>query len=158
MLPVIEMGVAMGSMYGWHCEECGAKEEFYCGGGFLSFNNPEVVEMSSSGDYGPAMEVLLGSGIPDGWTVFNENVFYLCPECDSIIPGAALTIEDGSGSWLVYYNKPEVCPSCGEELSFWDDKTPIDEGVLWARCQRYVETGCPKCGGKKVTADLARWD
>lgn len=148
----------MGNMYEWHCNECGANEEFYCGGGFLSFNDPDVVELSRSGAYGPAMKTLLGNGIPEGWTVFNKNAFYLCPGCGGIINGSVLRIDDRSGSWLEYHAKPEACPNCGEELVFWDDKVPMSENELVARCQGYAEKGCPKCGSKKVSTSFANWD
>ncbi len=148
----------MGSMYGWHCEECGAGDEYYCGGGFLSFNNPEVVELSKSGDYGPAMKALLGNGIPEGWTVFGESVFYLCPNCGDVIPGDTLRIDDGSGCWLTFHTEPEPCPSCGEKLSSWEDKVPMRERELSARCESYFENGCPKCGSKKVNLAVSDCD
>lgn len=148
----------MGSIIGWHCSDCGAGESFYCGGGMMGFNEPAAVEHSKDGTFGPAMKRLLGDGIPEGWTVFAENVFYRCPNCDGVISGGALRIDDRSGGWLTFHIKPDVCETCNEELIFWDDKVPMSESELLARCEGYVESGCPKCGGTNVSVDAGNWD
>ena len=62
----------MGCLLEWCCRDCGAGESFLCGGGFSDFNPPDVVEQVKRGDFGQAMKVLLGKGIPDGWTVLRE--------------------------------------------------------------------------------------
>lgn len=56
----------MGSIIGWHCEDCGVGESFNCGGGMMGFNEPAAVENSKDGTFGPAMKRLLGDGIPEG--------------------------------------------------------------------------------------------
>ena len=148
----------MGSMIGWHCEDCGAEESFFCGGGMMYFNEHEVVDLAKNGDFGQAMKTLLGDGVPDGWTIFRENVFYLCPSCGDIISGGRLRIDDGGSGWLSYHTKPDACPSCGEELVFWDDKVPMNERELMARCEERSEKGCPKCEGKRVSLTIGNWD
>ena len=148
----------MGSIIGWHCEDCGAGESFYTGGGMMFYNEPAVVEVSKSGDFGEAMKALLGDGIPEGWTVFRENAFYLCPNCGGIISGGTLKIDDGGPGWLVYHTKPDACASCGEELVFWDDKVPLSGDELIRRCEGYSENGCPKCNGRHVLPSMGNWD
>lgn len=148
----------MGSIIGWHCNDCGSKESFFCGGGMLGFNQPSVVERSKNGTFGPAMKQLFGGGIPKGWTVFTENAFYRCPHCDSVIESNTFRIDDDHGGWLVYHMKPKACETCKEELFFWDDKVPMTEKELRARCRKYSDNGCPKCGGKNISIDWGEWD
>ncbi len=148
----------MGKLIGWECDDCGAREAFHCGGGMMGFSDPEVIEHSCDGSFGPAMKTLLGNGVPDGWSTYNEAVYYQCPNCDHIIPGGAVRIEDGSGSWLVYHIEPDDCEVCGEELAFWDDKVPLSEDELLKRCFQRSEEPCPKCGGKNVQLTLGDWD
>ena len=154
-----ERAVEMGTMYGWHCEDCGAGKMFRCGGGFLSFNQPEVEELSSKGEFGPAMKMLFGDGIPNGWSTFRENVFYRCRRCGSVMDGAAYRITDtGKRGWLVFYVEPDACPSCGQELMFWDEKKPMSEREISALCGEYEKNGCPECGRKNVSPDGGFWD
>lgn len=141
----------MRSMLGWCCEDCGTGKTYMCGGGFMSFNESEVVELSKGGALGPAMRALLGDGIPEGWTVFRQNAFYECPGCGDVIWGGTIRIDDKGGGWLVYHAEPDPCPTCGEELVFWDDKVPMSERVLMDKCSKIVEQGCPECGGKGVS-------
>lgn len=148
----------MGKMFGWRYGDCGAGESFHCGGGMLFFNEPEVVELSKKGDFGEAMKQLFRDGIPEGWTVFRENVYYLCPGCEGAIDGGTLRIKDGGPGWLVYHTAPSSCPSCGEELVFWDDKVPMSERDIAARCDGRAEEGCPKCGGRYVESTFGCWD
>ena len=148
----------MGSMISWHCEDCGAEESFFTGGGMMFYNEPAVVEASKSGDFGNAMKALLGNGVPEGWTVFRENAFYLCPNCGGVISGGTLKIDDGGSGWLVYHTEPDACESCGEELVFWDDKVPLSDSELIKRCEEYSENGCPKCNGKHVSLSMGNWD
>lgn len=144
----------MGSMAEWHCKDCGAGESFYCGSGMGGFNNPAVVEQAKDGTFGPAMKRLLGDGIPDGWFVFTENVFYRCLTCNDITNGSALRIDDGSGGWLTYYIQPDDCETC-EELG---DLELMSEDELFDRCKKYSDDGCPKCGGKHVALNFGCWD
>lgn len=148
----------MGSIVGWRCEDCGSGEMFYCGGGMLSFNEPRVAEGSRVGVYGPAMKALLGDGIPSGWTVISERCFFACSRCDSIIEGETFTIDDGSGGWLVYYDEPSACEKCGNVLISLDEKIPLSEREITARCNKRVEEGCPECGGKKCSFEWGCWD
>lgn len=148
----------MGTGIGWKCKSCGVGETFMCGGGMMSLNEPEVVECSRDGSFGPAMKALLGDGIPDGWTVFRENVFYRCPGCDAIVPGGAIRIDDESGGWIVYHTKPGECPSCGEGLWLWSDRAPMSEDELLRRCEGYAREGCPECGGTDVEITTMYWD
>ena len=148
----------MGSMINLHCEDCGAKESFFAGGGMMFYNEPAVVEASKSGDFGNAMKALLGNGVPEGWTVFRENAFYLCPNCGGVISGGTLKIDDGGSGWLVYHTEPDACESCGGEPVFWDDKVPMSERELIARCKERSEKGCSKCGGRHVSLSMGNWD
>ena len=148
----------MGSMINLHCEDCGAKESFFAGGGMMFYNEPAVVEASKSGDFGNAMKALLGNGVPEGWTVFRENAFYLCPNCGGVISGGTLKIDDGGSGWLVYHAEPDACESCGGEPVFWDDKVPMSERELIARCEERSEKGCSKCGGRHVSLSMGNWD
>lgn len=148
----------MGSIIGWRCEDCGARQGFALGGGRQSYNNPEVVEQSANGSFGPAMKRLLGEGIPDGWTVLRESAYYRCPKCGGVVRGGTLRIDNGTGWWLAYHTKPDACETCGEELFFWPDKVPMSEKELLARCEGYVESGCPKCGGTNVIVVAGAWD
>ena len=148
----------MGEYVSWHCSKCGEGESFSLGGGMLGFNNPEVLERAEKGELGPAMETLLANGVPEGWTLFNENAFYLCPSCEAVIPGGTVRIDDGSGNWLVFHEAPDACPSCGEELCFWDDKVPMSFGELRARCVKRSEGACPKCGAEAVELGFGSWD
>jgi len=104
------------------------------------------------------MKLLLGEGIPEGWNTFAENAFYLCPNCDNVIASETLRIDDGSGNWLVHHVKPNACPKCGEELVFWDDKVPMGELDLAARCDGFAENGCLKCGSTNVSITAGNWD
>ena len=124
----------------------------------MFYNEPAVVEVAKGGDFGEAMKTLIGDGIPEGWTVFRENAFYLCPNCGSVISGGTLKIDDGGSGWLVYHTKPDACASCGEELVFWDDKVPLSGDELIKRCESYSENGCPKCNGKHVSPSMGNWD
>ena len=145
----------MGNIVGWFCKDCGAGNSFYSGSGMMSFNDSDFVLRSKDGFYGPAMKRLLGDGIPEGWIVFEEHVFYRCPNCDGIIEGSAFKVDDGSRSgWLTYYIKPDSCEACGEELAFWGDRVPMSDDELLALCQKLVDDGCPNCGGE--TAQLLR--
>ena len=149
----------MGSMYGWHCKDCGAGESFNTGGGFLSINRSDVVERAESGAFGPAMKALLGDGLPEGWDTFSETVYYRCPDCGGFMPGERIKIEDQSGNWLFFHVKPEACPSCGSESAPWgDDKAGVSSDELMSACMEHVENGCPKCGGKKVYPAFGHWD
>lgn len=151
----------MGKIIGWYCKDCGASESFYSGGGMLSFNDSDFVSRSKDGSCGPAMKRLLGDGIPKGWTVFEEHVFYRCPNpnCGGVIEGSAFKIADGSRrGWLAYYVKPDSCEVCGEELAFWDDRTPMSDGDLLALCQKQVDDGCPNCGGANAQLLMGCWD
>ena len=56
---------------GWQCEGCGSGEEFYCGCGILSFNEPAVIELAEEGKFGPAMKMLCGNNLS-----ISGNVFY----------------------------------------------------------------------------------
>ena len=148
----------MGKLMEWNCEICGTGERFRCGGGFLDMNDPELVMKAKSGNLGGVMEKLFGDGIPDGWTTFNEAVFYECPGCGTPVPGAAVLIDDGSGNWAVYHFEPEKCPSCDRKIAFWDDKVPMDDGKLLDRCIGFERDECPKCGAKAVKANFWNWD
>ncbi len=151
----------MGNIIGWYCKDCGASESFYSGGGMLSFNDSDFVSRSKDGSCGPAMKRLLGDGIPEGWTVFEEHVFYRCPNpnCGGVIEGSAFKIADGSRrGCLAYYVKPDSCEVCGEELAFWDDRTPMSDGELLALCQEHVDGGCPNCGSANVQLARGCWD
>lgn len=148
----------MGSMIGWHCNNCGAEESFLCGGGMMGLNEPAVVDYSKDATFGIAMKTLFADGIPDGWTVITENAFYLCPNCGGVIHGSSLRIDDGGPGWLVYHAEPRPCPTCGEKLLFRDDKHPMSGRELFARCEGYAEQGCPKCGNKDVGLSAGEWD
>ena len=148
----------MGQYVGWHCKKCGASNGFSIGGGMTGFNDPKVVEMAKSGELGTAMGTLLAGGIPEGWTLFNENVFYQCPECGGVVSGGAVRVDDGSGNWLVFHIEPEPCASCGGELEYWDDKTPLTRHDLFDRCVEIEMRGCPECGEKAVELDAGNWD
>jgi len=148
----------MGSMVGWHCNDCGAEESFLCGGGMMGINEPAVVDCSKDGTFGSAMKALFADGIPNGWTVFTENAFYLCPNCGGIADGGTLRIDDGGSGWLVYHMEPSPCPACGERLLFWDDKVPMGERELMVRCEGYAEQGCPKCVSKNISLPAGEWD
>lgn len=149
----------MGKIIGWYCKDCGAGNSFYSGSGMLSFNDSDFVLRSKDGSCGPAMKRLLGDGIPEGWTVFEERVFYRCPNCDGAIEGSAFKIDDGGGSgWLAFYVKPDSCETCGEELVFWDDRIPMSDSDLLALCQKQVDDGCPNCGGANAQLVKGCWD
>ena len=148
----------MGDFVGWHCDNCGAEESYYMGGGMLGFNDPEVVKLAQAGKLGPAMKALLADGIPDGWTLFNERVFYSCPKCKNVIAGQTVRIDDASGNWLVFHIAPPACSKCGEGLAYWDDKVPMTLADLHGRCNAFVEEGCPSCGKKSVVVDSGSWD
>ena len=125
----------------------------------LSFNDSDFVLRSKDGFYGPAMKRLLGDGIPEGWIVFEEHVFYRCPNCDGIIEGSAFKVDDGSRSgWLTYYIKPDSCEACGEELAFWGDRVPMSDDELLTLCQKQVDDGCPNCGGENAQLLMGCWD
>lgn len=148
----------MGEMLGWRCEACGAGESFMLGGGMMGFSNPGLAEQAKAGDFGPAMQRLWGDGIPEGWDVFRENAYYLCPDCGDLIEGSVFRIDDGSGGWLVFHVKPDACPSCGEELIFWDDKVPLCDCKIEERCRGFAVGGCPACGGTDVSLVNGCWD
>lgn len=150
----------MGMIIGWFCRDCGAGEEFYFGSGMNAFDDgPSVVERSKEGSYGPAMKKLFGDGIPEGWAVFKERVFYRCSNCDEAIGGIAVKIDDGSGcGLLIFYLKPEKCDRCGETYDFWSDMLPMSEDELLDRCQRHVDDGCSSCGSSNVQLLVGRWD
>lgn len=150
----------MGKMVGWFCRDCGASEEFYLGSGMSAFDDASsVVERSKEGVYGRAMKKLLGDGIPEGWAVFKERVFYRCPNCDGVIEGGAFKIDDGSGSgWLTFHVKPDSCEACGEELVFWDDRILMSDRELLVLCQKHVDDGCPNCGSANVQLITGCWD
>lgn len=143
---------------GWQCQDCNSCEVFYCGGGMLSFNEPAVVELAEEGKFGPAMKMLLGKGIPEGWTVCRENCFYECCDCSGTIGGGTIRIDDGSGGWLIYYDEPSACEKCGNVLFLWSEKVPLSEREISARCDRRVDEGCPECGGKNVLLQMGNWD
>ena len=124
----------------------------------MGFNGPKVVEAARSGELGPAMGTLLADGIPEGWTLFDGNAFYLCPNCGEVVPGGTVRIDDGSGNWLVFHVEPGPCASCGGELEFWDDKIPLTQHELVDRCVEVEMSGCPECGGKAVELDVGKWD
>ena len=148
----------MGGIIGWHCNDCNESQSFYCGGGMFWINEEEVVEYSKEGKLGHAMRTLFGNGIPEGWTVFRKNEFYRCPNCGSIIRGGGFDIDDRSGGWFVYHLSPVPCGSCGEELTFRDDKVPLSYRELVQYCEERIKDGCPKCGGRNVTVDEGNWD
>ena len=148
----------MGCLLEWCCRDCGAGESFLCGGGFSDFNPPDVVEQVKRGDFGQAMKVLLGKGIPDGWTVLRENTYYECPYCGEVILGTSLKVDNGGNGWLEYHAVPEECPSCGESLRAGECMPPMSEEELSARCGGFASTGCPKCGGKNVSCITGSWD
>lgn len=148
----------MGSIAGWQCGACGSGEEFYCGGGMFSFNEPAVVELAGDGRFGPAMKSLLGDGIPEGWTVYRESCFYECRDCGGTIDGGTIRIDDGSGGWLIYHDEPDVCGRCGYQLHMWDERVPLSEREIAARCDRRIEDGCPECGGKNILLQMGCWD
>jgi len=148
----------MGEYMGWRCADCGAGEGFRSGGGMLSFNDPELVDRAKAGELGPAMQVLLAEGIPQGWTLFNESAFYPCPGCGGVIAGGVVRIDDGSGNWLVFHAAPDACGECGYELLHWDERVPMGESELASRCAERVEAGCPECGGKNVVLESMDWD
>ena len=148
----------MGEIAGWQCDDCGASEEFFCGGGMFSFNEPRVVEGAKEGAYGPAMRALLGDGVPSGWTVSSERCFFACGGCGSIIEGESFTIDDRSGGWLVYHASPGVCGKCGHFPDFWDERVPLTDREIAVRCDRRAEEGCPECGSKNVLLQMGCWD
>ena len=149
----------MGSLFGWHCNDCGAGESFGCGTGMRPLLSHEIQEDAANGSLGPAMQRLFKDGIPEGWTVSRKNDYYLCPNCGGIIDGASLRIDDGSGAgWLDYHLEPEACKACGCELVFWDDHVPLSERELQRRCEDIAKAGCPKCGSKHVSVEFGNWD
>lgn len=148
----------MGRLFEWRCRDCGAGEGFLCGGGFSDFNPADVVEQAEQGDLGSAMKVLLGNGIPDGWTVQRENSYFECPSCGEVVLGISLKVDDGGNGWLEYHTIPEECPSCGESLRVGECVPSMSEEELSARCEGFVSAGCPKCGGKNVSASYGSWD
>lgn len=148
----------MGTMIGWECEDCGARETFSCGTGMMGINDPELVRRAGDGSLGPAMKMLLGGGVPDGWYAYRENAYYECPECGAIIAGSSVRIADGSRGRLVYHARPDVCEACGEDFDFWDDTVPLSEDDLLNRCRCKVESGCPKCESRNARYFLANWD
>lgn len=149
----------MGSIIGWRCEDCGAGESLYCGGGMGWIDEPAVAEGSSEGAFGHAMERLFGDGIPKGWSVFRVNEHYLCPNCGGVIRGGGFRIDDGSGAgWLDFHLEPDACEACGCALAFWDDRMPLSERELARHCEDIAKNGCPKCGGKNVSVEFGNWD
>lgn len=105
----------MGTMFEWRCGRCGAGERFSCGGGMMYVNEPEVIRKAREGGFGPAMAMLLGNGVPDGWHVFRSRVYYRCPECDTTFEGMKLVVNDRSDGTLTYAASPGPCPICGQE-------------------------------------------
>ena len=149
----------MGNMVDWHCEDCGAGEVFFTGGGFRSINIAEDIESAKSGAFGPAMKRLFKHGLPKGWYTFTESVYYRCPECGGFMHGRRIRIEDQSGGWLFYHEKPEPCSSCGAECEpFGDDNTGVSEDELVAVCEGYGKSGCPKCGSKHVSVSCGDFE
>ena len=145
----------MGSMYEWSCESCGAGERFSCGGGMLSYNEPSVISRAGEGAYGEAMARLLQDGVPDGWSVFRSQIYWLCPECDATFEGTELSVNDRGEGKLIYRAAPGTCPACGWELV---DETPMSEADISDRCMSRQRDGCPKCGGRTVTFTFGNWD
>lgn len=123
----------------------------------LGLNDPEVIERAKAGELGPAMRILLSDEDNSEWLV-NENAFYLCTNCGSVIKGNSVRINDGSGNRLVFYYKPPTCASCGEELFYEEDKVPMSKKELSDRCVEYKEIGCPNCGKNAIKLDFSCWD
>lgn len=147
-----------GEFVGWNCRECEANESFYYGIGTSLLNDDDFARMCDDGDYGPATRALLGDGVPEGWTVNEENAFYTCPKCGDVIQGSAIRIDDGSGSMLVAYADVPACGSCGEKPVFLEDMVPMSFAELTDRCKAISESKCPKCGADAVEMDMGNWD
>lgn len=145
----------MGTMFEWRCGRCGAGERFSCGGGMMYVNEPEVIRKAREGGFGPAMAMLLGNGVPDGWHVFRSRVYYRCPECDTTFEGMKLVVNDRSDGTLTYAAAPGPCPICGQEPL---DEEPMGEDEVFERCMSRKRDGCPACGSREVSAAFGNWD
>ena len=147
----------MGMTIGRRCDACGAEQGFRLGAGWRQ-DLEGLVGQAGSGDLGPAVRVLLGRGIPDGWNVFRERASYRCPSCDAVIPGEVVKLDDGGGCLLTIAMDPGPCPKCGEELVCLDDREPMGQGEVYERCEAVVRRGCPACGGADVSLTQMLWD
>lgn len=148
----------MGNIAGWICASCNAGEEFFMGGGMGGSDDPVVADRAREGLLGPAMKALLGEGIPEGWSVFQENCFYECRCCGAVIPGKTFLIDDRSGCWLVFHDEPAACEKCGNALDSWDEKVPLTEREIEHRCEMRMREGCSECGGRNILGQHGCWD
>lgn len=89
-------------------------------------------------------------------TFFTDAPILIAVALSKAVPSRSPTAVEEDG--LPYYVKPDSCEVCGEELAFWDDRTPMSDGDLLALCQKQVDDGCPNCGGVNAQLLMGCWD
>lgn len=149
----------MGSRLGWHCEKCGAEEEYSIGCGMLSFDVEETRSRIEKGEFGKLAKKLLAEGFPLEVHTIDESSFFCCSSCGKLVEGMSVRffVQDDKHE-LMLHVPPDECPECGEGFAFGEDCIPVSEGEITAYVKGILDSGCPKCGSKDVGPILINWD